>query len=494
LERAGFQVQATQDPYLALNLIRDHPFELILTDVRMPNLTGIELMQVVKRYQPEIAVVIMTGYTTLDLAIKSLNDGADYFLHKPFDVDNMIWVVNKAIERRRLLRENLRLQTLVNLYKVSEHITAINDSDLLFSQIMKAALSETEAVEGRIYVSKSNAAEAGGYDEFVLPGTSGRIWQQFSVDNIITQLQASRQPVLNSVAAETAPPADNSQATLQNHAGGGTILAVPLKGKDKIRGVLALFKPAGQSFSVADIEVASILASHGGIALENAELLYDRERLFLETIKSLAAALDERDPYTHGHSYRVAALSRQIGRTMGLSLRDLEIIELAGFLHDIGKIGIPDAILLKSSRLTPEEYEIIKTHPEKGANILQHVSRLASIVDGVLSHHERYDGQGYPRRLKGDNIPRAGAIIAVADAFDTLTTDRPYRPRCSREQALNIIREASGTQFHPEVVSALELVYPPNRVAGAHPTIAGMRSQQLLSSSKNTKPRLRMKT
>ncbi|MFQ6114040.1 MAG: HD-GYP domain-containing protein, partial [bacterium] len=144
-----------------------------------------------------------------------------------------------------------------------------------------------------------------------------------------------------------------------------------------------------------------------------------------------------------------------IGDVMGLPENQLEEIQLAGNLHDIGKIGIPDSIIFKPGSLAPQEYEIIKTHAEKGFNILNHIKRLSSVAEAVYTHHEWHNGQGYPRGLKNDEIPLAGAIIAVADAFDTIVTDRHYRKKRSYTEAMKILEENSGAQFNPKVVQAL---------------------------------------
>ena len=167
---------------------------------------------------------------------------------------------------------------------------------------------------------------------------------------------------------------------------------------------------------------------------------------------TLAAALDARDPYTAGHSQRVAVYSVQIGQLVGLPALDLDLLNKAALLHDIGKIGVRDSILLKESKLSEEEFAFIKLHPVLGEMILKQVEpaeAMAPLLPGVRSHHERYDGRGYPDGLAGDEIPLFGRIIAVADAFDAMTYDRPYRRGMSVERALAILDEGKGTQWDP---------------------------------------------
>ncbi|WP_249745275.1 HD domain-containing phosphohydrolase [Mesobacillus boroniphilus] len=175
--------------------------------------------------------------------------------------------------------------------------------------------------------------------------------------------------------------------------------------------------------------------------------------MFESFLESLSAALDARDPYTAGHSARVAAYSLSIGKKYGLSSNELSLLKKSAILHDIGKIGIPDGILLKDGKLTDEEFDEIKKHPVIGANIVKQVqgfSDMELVIEGIMFHHERYDGCGYPRGISGHSIPLFGRIIAVADAFDAMTSNRPYRNGMVIEKALAIIEEGKGTQWDPE--------------------------------------------
>lgn len=167
---------------------------------------------------------------------------------------------------------------------------------------------------------------------------------------------------------------------------------------------------------------------------------------------TLSAALDARDPYTAGHSMRVAEYSVMIGRKLGLAEEELDTLYKTALIHDIGKVGIPDMVLLKEGKLSEEEYLTIQRHPVLGESILQHVQPAQSIkpfLSGVRSHHERYDGKGYPDQLAGERIPLFGRIIAVADAFDAMTSDRPYRKGMKDEEAISILEQGRGTQWDP---------------------------------------------
>jgi len=185
----------------------------------------------------------------------------------------------------------------------------------------------------------------------------------------------------------------------------------------------------------------------------------ENRALFMGSIQMLAGAVDEKDPYTRGHSDRVTRYSLLIAKEMNLPGTFLETLQVSAQLHDVGKIGIEDHILKKPGALTEEEFEVMKTHTTKGANILRPVTQLAEMLPGIELHHEALDGRGYPYGLKGDQIPLLPRVIAVADTFDALTTNRPYQNAHTPEQALQIIRNLAGKRLDPDAVAALLAVY-----------------------------------
>ena len=194
--------------------------------------------------------------------------------------------------------------------------------------------------------------------------------------------------------------------------------------------------------------------------IEDLKRAADENRaLFLGSIQMLAGAVDEKDPYTRGHSDRVTRYSLMIGKELGLPVAFMETLQISAQLHDVGKIGIEDHILKKPGALTAEEFEVMKTHTTKGANILRPVTQLAEMLPGIELHHEALDGRGYPYGLTGDQIPLLARVIAVADTFDALTTNRPYQHAHTPEEALKIIQNLSGKRLDPEPVAALLAVY-----------------------------------
>jgi len=185
--------------------------------------------------------------------------------------------------------------------------------------------------------------------------------------------------------------------------------------------------------------------------LANSDELAD---LFRGTIKALSSAVDAKSPWTSGHSERVTSYVMAVGSEMGLSKSDMEALELAATLHDIGKIGTYESILDKSGKLTEEEFDIMKQHPAKGAEIISHIKHLEEIAPIVRGHHESFNGAGYPDGLKGEEIPLLSRVIAVCDTYDAMTSDRPYRKKKTQREAIEELRRCSETQFDPSVVTA----------------------------------------
>ncbi|UCG32981.1 MAG: HD domain-containing protein [Phycisphaerales bacterium] len=238
------------------------------------------------------------------------------------------------------------------------------------------------------------------------------------------------------------------------------VVRVPLRARGQAVGVLtATERTHADEFTARDCKLLDGLSAMGASALMNCRLHTAVANQMMCTIKALASAVDAKDQYTHDHSARVAQLcvatARELGITDAGTCRE---VELAGLLHDIGKIGIPDDILSKSQPLTSREYTVVKTHTDIGARIVENVPGLEPVAEGIRHHHERYDGLGYPSGLVGDAIPLTARLIAVADVYDSLTSNRPYRQATGVEHALQEIAKSRGTQMDPTIIDALTAV------------------------------------
>ena len=234
-----------------------------------------------------------------------------------------------------------------------------------------------------------------------------------------------------------------------------SFVSVPLKVQNKIIGVLNINnKESKQKFDQKDLRLLTILADQSAMTIENAELYKHMQNTYLGTIQTLARAIDAKAPYTKGHSDRVTRYAMGIAREMNLSESAIRNIEYAALIHDIGKIGIQETILAKKGELSDTEYEIVKMHPLIGESIITPVKFLNGIAPLILYHHERFDGTGYLEGLRGEAIPLGARIISVADAFDAMTSDRPYRKGLTKEEARRELEKDTGKRFDPEVIKA----------------------------------------
>lgn len=232
------------------------------------------------------------------------------------------------------------------------------------------------------------------------------------------------------------------------------ILVHPIERNGERLGALIAAGKNGDDPQVSSHETRLMESISGmlGAALENAELYHRQHLTFIGTIKALSAAIDAKDQYTRGHSERVAMLSAMLAAEVGYSPEQVERIRISGLVHDVGKIGVPEAVLCKPSRLTDEEFDLIKLHPTIGYNIMRDIPDLHDVLPAVLHHHERWDGNGYPGKLAGQDIPHTARIMALADTFDAMSSNRAYRAGMVREKVLAEFRNCAGTQFDPDLV------------------------------------------
>jgi HD-GYP domain-containing protein (c-di-GMP phosphodiesterase class II) len=233
------------------------------------------------------------------------------------------------------------------------------------------------------------------------------------------------------------------------------IIVVPMAEGDRLFGWLAAINhQADAEFGTVEASLLNSIGAMLGIHAGNRDLYRQQSEFLASVVRALTSAIDAKDPYTCGHSDRVARISVRLAKELGCEHEVLHTLYMAGLLHDIGKIGIDDAVLRKPGKLTNEEFEHIKEHPELGYRILADIKQLADVLPAVLHHHEQWDGRGYPFKLSGEQIPMIARIVAVADAFDAMTSDRPYRPGMAIEKVDEIFTSGRGRQWDPEVVAA----------------------------------------
>ncbi|MFN4258339.1 MAG: HD domain-containing phosphohydrolase [Gemmataceae bacterium] len=352
-----------------------------------------------------------------------------------------------AFDRNHLLRPG---DQLLALLRAGHHLVHIEDEDDLLHSILNDAVQVLDAQRGAIVLADGPGqalrlrALATGRGE--PPG-------RFHFSQSIAQRSFSRgESVLCCSVSD-----DPELATAQSIADGAmsSVLCVLLRTPRRRLGVLHLDRSFWQKpFTPDDLHLADALAANVSAGIESANLLRKQKDLFLNTITILAQAVELRDQYTGGHTARVTHYSLLLAKHLQVPAADLNLVRVGTPLHDIGKIGIDDAILRKPGRLTEEEFEIMKSHTVKGATIVATVPDLHPIIPIVRSHHERWDGKGYPDQLAGEDTPLLARIVAVADAFDAMTSDRPYRKGMSADVAFAEVHKQSSMQFDPRCAAA----------------------------------------
>ena len=460
----GFSVHTVEDGEKALTELRLRPYDLLITDLKMPRLSGLQLLEKVEQERLGVLTVLMTGFGTVETAIEAMKKGAYDYLLKPFKVEEVIHVVERALYRQRLQAENIRLREALTIYRVSEAIALSHDIEHILDVVLRAALDEvkadvatlhlrdkTDRFEERVKLLASEMSIPSGG----MPSPSfATILDQFAQGIPIL----AHGPKVGRFFTESTIPESLT-----------SFVAVPLQVRGTMVGVLDVFSfTPGKKFDEGHRKMLAVLASRAASAIDNARLYSELrmsndeltvangslEEMFQQTVAGFAQALEESDMYTRGHSERVAVYTEVLAR--GLTLPDPEIRRMvqAGVMHDVGKIGVRYDMLNKPGKLTPEEIAVFRQHPEKGKRILEPVPCLHGLIDGCWCHHEWWDGGGYPRGLSGHDIPLVGRIISIADAYDAMTSDRAYRRALPHEVAVGEIERCAGTQFDPELADA----------------------------------------
>jgi putative nucleotidyltransferase with HDIG domain len=335
-----------------------------------------------------------------------------------------------------------KYEELVLLYDISESLGSLHQIHQLTDLILKRAVEHTKADNAIL---------------FLLDREKGllRVKGMCGIDWLDPDRYAIRigQGVVGKAAMDGRPLIQNEIPATGQKRQITAILCVPLKVKDEVTGVISVaHEKVGKIFTSVEQKLLSTLAGQAAVALDNARLYEETKKMFLSIIEALAATIDAKDPYTHGHSRRVTYYSMVIAEAMGADPEFIETVKLAGLLHDIGKIGIPELVLRKGGSLTKDEYKDIMDHAVIGVRILGHIDALKHVVPAIKHHHERYGGGGYPDGLKGEDIPLPARILSIADTFDAMTSDRPYRKGLSDEDALRELGRNRGIQFDPELV------------------------------------------
>ncbi len=346
---------------------------------------------------------------------------------------------------------------LATLHRVSELLAGARDIAALSDATLRAILEVVSADRGAIVL---RSADGRGDGEVLAARSTTQAAAPFTVSRTLVSDVIARGISIFAHDASSDVRFADGQSVIGQHV--RSVMCVPLRTTDETLGALYVDSLSGAGrFNESDLDLLAAIGNQAGVAMHRVRLMGELERLLLDTIKAIAATIDARDGYTHRHSERVAALTSQLSRELGLSDHERETAELSALLHDVGKIAVPDSILNKPGKLTPEEFAEMQKHPVHGARILGNIqsATVKAVLPGVKYHHERWDGSGYPEGLKGDAIPFLGRLLGVADFYDALTSARAYRGAMSPDEAMALITKGSGAHFDPAIASALIRIF-----------------------------------
>lgn len=445
----GYSVHTALSGDQALEILHTTSIDLIVTDIKMPGMTGVDLLKHVKDNLPTVPVLMTTGFPTLDTAIEALKLGAFDYLTKPFHLEEIGEKIKRALKSKQLHEENLLFSKLVSLHEITKILASTLDINDLNFKFLDYSAKIARADGGSLMFVNSNGAIS------VLE-TFGRqfdkeYWRSESFFlNTCKWVMTREEPIVVEKDSKNLPSEmSHIPEEIKSY------ICFPLKTPSRKIGVLNLIRSAGRdSFSNLDLEIVNVLASQASISIDNVRLYQNIHDNYLKTIRAFALAVEAKDEYTHGHSENVMKYTVVLAKKLGLSDSEIELVKYAGLLHDIGKIGISELILNKAGRLTNPEFDEIKKHPELGARIIADVPFLKALVPLVLHHHEFFTGGGYPSGIAGNEIPLGARILSVSDAYEAMTSNRPYRNALPQDVALDILKKESGRQFDPQIVKA----------------------------------------
>jgi response regulator RpfG family c-di-GMP phosphodiesterase len=411
-------IEQAENGLVGLDKIKQSQFDLIITDVDMPGLDGFTFCKILREEEMVNAtpVVILSSHDKESDIEHGFQVGASAYLSKTDAQAHLPGLVDRLLKKSTLMRQR--------------QIMVVDDSPVILDIISKGLIKE-----GFQVFSATSAREALQALENMRPDLIISDLNMPEMDGITFCQMVQRRPSLASVPFITmGSESDRGKMRQVLQSGACTYILKPFNIDQLV------------------ITVEKLLSDHFLLVLKDRERLETEQRLMLASISSLVEALEARDPYTRGHSEAVSDMVTSIARSLNLKEMEVSSISIAARLHDLGKIGVRDDILLKPAPLTDEEFAIIRQHPVIGAKILEPIPSLKEMIPLVLSHHERFDGKGYPEGLKGNEIPFWARMTAVADTYHALTSDRPYRKGMHPSKALQIISDAREAQLCPKCV------------------------------------------
>ena len=448
-EFRDFHIKKFNNPEKAIKYISENGIDLVLTDLVMGEHSGVEVLETTLQCHPDAVVILMTGYPTIKTAISVLKKGGYDYLIKPFKLEDLKSTILRGLEHQRVRRENVELRSQLELMKISDELSRGMKLFSLLKMIVETAIREISAKGASIILLDRKA------DRYRVRYLS----ESHADESIAEFLRGEGQHGALSTGQEHSKIVDE-KFTIEDRRYKRSFVTYPLISKGLTIGYLNLVSDnIFHHITPGQQNLMAFMASTAASAVENNYMDKNLKKSYILTIKALANAVEARDEYTAGHTDRVYRVAKITAAQLGWPKNKMSDLRTGCILHDIGKIGVPDSILNKPGKLTKSERERMQEHPLTGEKILRRIPFLQGVIPYVISHHERYDGKGYPHGLSGEDIPIEGRLLAVVDTFDAIMSDRPYRLRANPERAIDELTKYSGSQFDPKVVDAFLKAY-----------------------------------
>ncbi|MBU4305897.1 MAG: response regulator [Candidatus Omnitrophica bacterium] len=457
IRNKGFRVKSTALGREGLSLLGEG-FDVVILDIKLPDISGIEVLKTIKKIHPEISVIMITAYTTVEITVSVINEKAFAFFSKPFEVDALLKAIDDALtEKQAQEKKERQFKNLSLIYRISKEMEGMIE---LHSIAFLAAQYFCE-------VTKRDTCAVLLFDaeekEFFFGALHGVDDENKKINKKRFKLNAQMyERLIINKNAILIPEMKSSPDILQYIPveKPKALFIFPLVTDERVVG-LAVF-PGREKFILTDEELETITAMSFEVALylDNANRYLHLKKSYLDTVSRLVNAIENKNAAGKGDSEEVSELAVAVAEKLNLPEKMVEMVKFAGLLHDVGKIAISEQILLKKEQLTYDEHEKLKMHSIIATRIISHMDIDQQLVSMILYHHERYDGSGYPEGLLGERIPVGARIIAVCDAYKAMISERPYRKKLDKKEALKELIRCSGSQFDPVIIKVFFELLP----------------------------------
>ncbi len=452
LQRLGMEVDTALTATEALSKVRQEAFDLAVVDWILPDGSGMALFRMMREHLPQLVGILITGQNVADTNREALEAGFWAFLPKPFTISEFQATVERAAAYIKAIRERERLELMMSLSELAQQIATSLELDEVMQRILHVALQQSRADKVSIML----------VDQSTVPPRLRLVAAEGLSPDLLSVEVPIGEGIAGQVALTGSPLLINTQTihqfspTALHYQGAGSALCLPLKVGNRVVGVLNLTRLTSEKpFSESDIRLYLVLAAQAALAIENAQLHQKIREGYLAALLSYCRFAENLMPYRQGHSIRVGIYAKRLAEAVGLKRQEAEQMRIAALMQDLGLLKVPKEVLMKPGKLTEEEWQLVKQHPLWSLELVDPPAILTETIESAVKHHhERFDGTGYPEGLKGDQIPFPARILAVADTFDALCSERPYRPAYSTEQAVKEMQKVAGSQLDPDLTDA----------------------------------------